>query len=68
MLPGVDTQKGLQISSDGVLVGAGYEAESARGLVLDEPGPAGALNTGKGGVGLFLEGFKGAEVFIDSGL
>lgn len=68
MLPGVDAQQGLEVARDGVLVRAGDEAERARGLVLDEPGPAGALDAGEGRVGLLLEGVERAEVFVDGGL
>lgn len=65
MLPGVNTHQGLKVAGDGVLVGAGDEAEGARGLVLDEPGPARALDTGEGSVGLLLEVVKGAKVLVD---
>ena len=40
MLPGVDAEEGLEVACDGVLVGAGDEAQGAGRLVLDEPGPA----------------------------
>lgn len=68
VLPGVDAEEGLVVAGDGVLVGAGDDGEVARGLVLDEPGPAGALDAGEGGVGLLLEVFKGAKVLLDGGL
>ena len=68
VLPGVDAEEGLVVAGDGVLVGAGDDGEVARGLVLDEPGPAGALDAGEGGVGLLLEVFEGAEVLLDGGL
>lgn len=68
VLPGVDAEQGLEVSGDGVLVGAGDEAEGARGLVLDQPGPAGALDAGEGGVGLLLEVVEGAKVLVDGGL
>lgn len=68
MLPSVDAEKGLEVARDGVLVQAGDEAECARGLVLDEPGPAGALDTGQGRVGLLLEVVERSEVFVDGRL
>lgn len=68
MLPGVDAHEGLEVAGDGVLVGAGDDGEGARSLVLDEPGPAGALDAGEEGVGLLLEVVKGAKVFVDGGL
>jgi hypothetical protein len=68
VLPGVDAQQGLEVARDGVLVRAGDEAERARRLVLDEPGPAGALDAGEGRVGLLLEVLERAEVFVDGGL
>jgi hypothetical protein len=68
VLPGVDTQQGLEVAGDGVLVGAGDEAEGARGLVLDDPGPAAALDAGEGGVGLLAEVVEGAKVLGNGGL
>lgn len=68
MLPGVDSQKRLQVAGDGVLVGASDEAEVSGRLVLDEPGPAGALDAGEGGVGLLLEVVEGGKVLLDGGL
>lgn len=68
VLPGVDAHEGLEVAADGVLVGTDGEAEGARGLVLDEPGPAGALDASKGRVGLLLEVLKGAKVLVDSSL
>ena len=67
MLPGVNTQQRLQVSSNGVLVGAGDQAQSTRGLVLDEPSPAGALDASKSSVGLLLEVVEGAKVLGDGG-
>ena len=68
VLPGVNAHQGLEVAGDGVLIGTGDDAESARGLVLDEPGPAGALDAGEHGVGLLLEVVKGAKVFVDGSL
>jgi hypothetical protein len=68
VLPSVDTEQGLQVASDGVLVGAGDKTEVAGGLVLDKPGPAGALDACEGGVGLLLEAFERAEVLVDGSL
>lgn len=65
VLPGVDAQQGDQVAGDGVLVRAGDEAQRARLLVLDDPGPAAALDAGEGGVGLLDEGGVGAEVAVD---
>lgn len=55
MLPGINTEKGLVLANDGVLVRVGANADLARLLVLDQPGPAAALNTGQRGVELVLE-------------
>lgn len=68
MLPGVNAHQGNEVAGDGVLVGASDNAEGARGLVLDEPGPAGALDAGEGSVGLLLEVVEGAEVLVDGSL
>ncbi len=68
VLPGVYSKERLEVAGDGVLVGAGDEAEGAGGLVLDEPGPAGALDSGEGGVGLLLEVLEGAKVLVDGSL
>lgn len=65
MLPGVNAEEGLKVTGDGVLVGSGNDGQSASVLVLDEPGPAGALDTGEGSVGLLLEGLEGAKVLVD---
>jgi hypothetical protein len=68
VLPGVDSQKRLQVAGDGVLVGASDEAEVSGRLVLDEPGPARALDAGEGSVGLLLEVVEGAKVLLDGSL
>ena len=68
VLPSVDTHEGLEVAGHGVLVGAGDETEGARGLVLDEPGPAGALDASQGGVGLLLQVLKGTKVLVDGRL
>lgn len=68
VLPGVNSQKRLQVAGDGVLVGTSDETEVSGRLVLDEPGPARALNAGEGGVGLLLEVLKGTKVLLDGGL
>ena len=68
VLPGVNAHERLEVTGDGVLVGAGDKTEGARGLVLDEPGPAGTLNAGEGSVGLLFEVLEGAEVLVDGSL
>lgn len=68
MLPGVNTQKRFQVSSDRVLVGAGDKTKSTRGLVLDEPGPARALNASKGSICLLLQVVERSEVLVDGSL
>lgn len=68
VLPGVDAQQGLKVAGDGVLVGTGDKTKIARGLVLDEPGPAGALDASEGSVGLLLEVLEGAKVLVNGGL
>lgn len=68
VLPCVDAQQRLQVASNRVLVRAGDDAEGARGLVLDEPSPAGALDSSQRSVGLLLEVVKGAKVLGDGSL
>lgn len=68
VLPGVNAHQGNKVAGNGVLVGAGDDAEGAGRLVLDEPGPAGALDASEGSVGLLLEVVERAEVLVDSGL
>ena len=68
MLPGINAQQRLEVADDGVLVRAGDNAQCARGLVLDEPGPAGTLDAGESSVGLLLEGLEGAKVLVDGSL
>lgn len=68
MLPGVDSQKRLQVAGDGVLVGTSDETEVSGRLVLDKPGPARALDASEGSVGLLLEVFKRAEILLEGGL
>lgn len=68
VLPGVDTQQGDLVAGDGVLVGLGDDLQGAGLLVLDEPGPAAALDAGERGVDLGLQGAEGAEVLVDGGL
>lgn len=46
MLPGINTQEGYVGTRDGVLVSSSDDLESASRLVLDEPGPAAALDAG----------------------
>jgi hypothetical protein len=66
VLPSINTKERLKSASDGVLVGSGDNGQSARVLVLDEPGPAGALDASEGSVGLLLERVEGAKVLLDS--
>lgn len=68
VLPGVNAEKGDEGARDGVLVGAGDEGQGARGRVLGEPGPAGALDAGESGVELLDKGLGGAKVLLDLGL
>ena len=65
VLPGVNSEEGLEVASNGVLVGSGDDGQSASVLILDEPGPARALDSSKGSVGLLLEGVERAKVFVD---
>lgn len=65
VLPSIDTEKGLEVAGDGVLVRASDDAEGAAGLVLDKPGPTAALNSGQGGVDLLAQGVEGAKVLLD---
>lgn len=55
VLPGVNAEKGLVLANNGVLVGVSADTDLAGLLVLDEPGPAAALNTSQRGVELVLE-------------
>ena len=68
MLPSVNAHQRLKVAGDRVLAHASDEAEGARGLVLDQPGPAGALNASEGGVGLLLEVVERAKVLLDGSL
>lgn len=68
MLPGVDSQKRLQVAGDGVLVGTSDETEVSGRLILDKPGPARALDAGESSVGLLLEALERAKVLLDGGL
>jgi hypothetical protein len=68
VLPRVDTKERSEVTGDGVLVRAGDNAKSAGGLVLDEPGPTAALDTGEGGVYLLAEGVEGTKVLVNGGL
>jgi hypothetical protein len=65
VLPSVDAEDGPELADDGVLVGVGADLEAARLGVLNEPGPAGALDAGEGRVEALLEGVEGAVRVVD---
>jgi hypothetical protein len=46
MLPGVNAQQGRELAHDRILVGVGADEDLAGLVVLDKPGPAGALDAG----------------------
>ena len=50
MLPGINSDNGNVRTVDNVLVGLGNNLKSTSVLVLDNPGPAGALDTSKLGI------------------
>lgn len=68
MFPGIDTHERYVVAGYGVLVGSGDDLESTGRLVLDEPGPATALDAGQGSIDLTLQSLKGAEIAIDGRL
>lgn len=68
MLPSINAHQRLEVAGDRVLAHASDEAQGARGLVLDQPSPAGALDASEGGVGLLLEVVERAKVFLDGSL
>lgn len=65
VLPSIDTKKRLEVAGDRVLVRASDDAKGAAGLVLDQPGPTAALDSGQGGVDLLAQGVEGAKVLLD---
>lgn len=54
VLPGVDSEKRLEIADDRILIGSSNQSKSTRGLVLDKPGPSRALNSSESSIGLLL--------------
>lgn len=65
VLPGINTEKGLVLANNGVLVGVGADTDLAGLLVLDEPGPTAALNTSQRGVEIVLELIEAAVGAVD---
>lgn len=68
MLPSINTQNWTELSDNWVLVGVGLDGDLAGLVVLDEPGPSGALDASEGGVEGTLELLEGAERVINSSL
>lgn len=66
MLPSIDSEQGDIVSTDGILVGTGNNLQGASALVLDQPGPATALNASKGRVDLLPQGIEATKVFLDA--
>lgn len=60
MLPSINPQQRLVLSYDRVLVRICADLDLSRLGVLDEPGPAAALDAGERGVEFGLEGGEGA--------
>lgn len=65
MLPSVNTEDGSELTNNGVLVCVGSDLDGTSLGVLDQPGPAGALNTGQRGVELLLHRVETAVVGVD---
>jgi hypothetical protein len=72
MLPSINTQDWGVLSNDWVLVGIGANLNVTGLVVLDEPGPSTALDTGESSVELGLEigegAVRGLNSRLDSGL
>ena len=68
MLPSVDAEQWSELAHNGILVGVGADEHLSRLGILDEPGPAAALDAGKGGVEFVAEGGEGAVRCLDCGL
>jgi hypothetical protein len=56
MLPRIDAQQRRELTHDRVLIGICADQDLTGLVVFDEPGPSAALDTGKRGVELGLEG------------
>lgn len=65
VLPGVNAEDGTELADHGVLVGVGLDANVAGLHVLHQPGPAGALDAGEGGVELALQLLERAVGVVD---
>lgn len=65
VLPGVNAEDGAELADHGVLVGVGLDADVAGLHVLHQPGPAGALDAGEGGVELALQLLERAVGVVD---
>jgi len=68
MLPRIDAQQRDILPHDGVLVGIGTDFHRARLRVLDEPGPAAALDPSERRIELALEGGEVTVRGINRGL
>lgn len=65
MLPSIDAQQRDVLAGHWILVGTGCDTKGTALLILDEPSPTAALDTGKSGVELLAEGIEGAKVLVD---
>ena len=65
VLPGVNAEDGAELADHRVLVGVGLDADVAGLHVLHQPGPAGALDAGEGGVELALQLLERAVGVVD---
>jgi hypothetical protein len=68
MLPSIDTQQRCVLAHNWVLVGISLNLNLSSLVVLDEPRPSTALDTGKSGVELGLEGVEIAVGSFNCGL
>lgn len=68
VLPGVNPKKRLEVAHNRILVRTGYQRQSTRSLVLDEPCPPRALDARKSSIGLLLQVIKGSEILLDGSL
>lgn len=65
MLPGVNTQNGTELPDYRILVCVRLDLHAPCLRVLDEPGPAAALDASQGRIEPFLEGVEAAVAVVD---
>ena len=65
VLPSVNTEDRSELTNNGILVCVGSDLNGTSLGVLDQPSPAGALDTGQSGVELLLHAIEAAVVGVD---